>query len=367
VASVCAGACGERMARVRYDGCHVSNGQAVRGSAIMTSDVNASTCGQSSMRDEHAVAQSRSLPAEPVVSIVVPVFNGARYVNQAIDSLLAQSYPGCEIVVVDDGSTDDTLRRVKTYGDQVKVVALSHVGQSGALNAGWQRSSGTVLSYLSCDDRLLPHAVERAVAELRARPDVVAVYGSYRLIDPASRVLGVVNAGKFDYEDMLLRGRCAPGPGAFVRRAAHLRVGGWATDLRQMPDLDYWLRLGLIGPLQHISEILAEFREHPDSASFRAVEVGRADEPIRIYERFFSSSALPARYARHRSMAVAHAHLLAARAHARARRFTLCLARLRTAFTTAPILAVSPWALRLLMSGLFGEIKHRRRWSRGRR
>lgn len=307
---------------------------------------------------------ARAADARPTVSIVVPVYNGARYLREALDSLLDQSYPHLDVVVVDDGSTDDTPAILAAYGTRLRVLRQANRGQAAAMNAGWAASRGEVLSYLSCDDRLRPGAVATAVQALTDHPETLAVYGDYALIDPSSAVLSEVQAPSFAHAEVVATASCPPGPGVFVRREAHALAGPWDEHLHQVPDLDYWLRLGLYGPITHLSHVLADFREHEASATFRAPTRDRAEEPVGMYERFFSRRDLPASIAVLRPRALAHVHVMAARAHLRAGRLRDAARHVLRAGALAPRVVASGRAARLLASGLFGARRHRRRWRR---
>lgn len=300
----------------------------------------------------------------PTVTIVVPVYNGARYLREALDSLVAQSYPHLDIVAVDDGSTDETPAILATYGNRLRVLRQANRGQAAAMNAGWAAGDGEVLSYLSSDDRLRPGAVATAIEALAADPASLAVYGDYALIGPSSAVLKNVHAPPFVHAQVVATAVCPPGPGVFIRREAHHLAGPWDERLQQVPDLEYWLRLGLFGPIVHLPQVLAEFREHEASATFRAPSRARADEPVSMYERFFMRRDLPPSIAALRPGALAHVHVVAARAHLRAGRVREAAQHLRRAHALAPQVVVSSHAARLLVSGVFGAWRHRRRWHR---
>ncbi len=305
-------------------------------------------------------------PSAPLrVSIVVPVYNGARYLAEALDSLLAQRYPALDVVVVDDGSTDKTPEILAAYSGRVRVLRQANKGQSAAMNLGWAHASGDVLSYLSADDRLRPDAVATAVDALCRYPEALAVYGDYGLMGPDSQALSVVQAPDFDHRDVVSTATCPPGPGVFIRRTAHVAAGPWSETLRQMPDLDYWLRLGLLGPIVHVPEVLADFREHEASATFRAPSEARAEEAVVVYAGFFSRGDLPPEVQALRRRSMAHAHLLTARAHLRAGRISRALAHLWRTALLSPSTIASVRAWRLLGSGLFGAWRHRRRWRAG--
>ena len=106
------------------------------------------------------------LSSNPLVSIVIPCYNQGHYLRQAIDSALSQDYPGIELIVLDDGSTDGTQALLASYPDRFYRESHANMGQAGTLNKGWRMSKGEILSYLSADDFLLPGAVRRSVEAL---------------------------------------------------------------------------------------------------------------------------------------------------------------------------------------------------------
>ena len=296
----------------------------------------------------------------PLVSIVVPAFNAQRYVRETIESLLAQDYAPLEIIAVDDGSTDRTREILESYGSALQCISQANAGQSSALNRGWSLSHGTILSYLSADDLLRPAAVRRAVETLQQRTSAVAVYPDYDWITPESRVLRRGPAPEFDYRALVTRMVLPPGPGAFFRREAFERTGGWDARYRQMPDVDFWLRMAELGEIVRIPEKLAGFRAHPRSMSFSRTTTELADEPIRIFDELYRHpSAIAAPY---RAEALCCAHIVAARAHLRAGRLVTALRRLGKAWRYSRSGVVSGHTLHQLASGVMGRTRARINW-----
>src|SRR3954467_14302963 len=113
----------------------------------------------------------------PLVSIVTPSFNQGRFLGRTIDSVLGQDYPHVEYLVVDGGSTDETLAILRSYGDRVRWLSEADAGQTAAINKGFQRTSGKIVGYLNSDDVLLPEAVATVVEYLRNHPECDLVYG----------------------------------------------------------------------------------------------------------------------------------------------------------------------------------------------
>jgi glycosyltransferase involved in cell wall biosynthesis len=292
----------------------------------------------------------------PFVSIVIPAYNHADHVAHAIDSVLAQDYPRIELIVLDDGSTDGTRAILERYSGRIQWESHKNMGQAATLNKGWARCHGEILSYLSADDRLLPHAVSAAMRVLTERDKVTMTYCDFHLIDEAGRRVRTVRAPDFDYYKMVVHTVCMPGPGVFFRRSAWSRAGGWNTDLRQWPDYDYWLRLGLQGPFERIAEPCAEFRVHGNSQTYSPVSFDRADEPVRILRGYYEAPHdLPAHIRSSKPLAMSSAALASAQLHFRAGRLAPGFSRLVLALRTQWRVVLEPGAWRVVAHGLFSR------------
>lgn len=259
----------------------------------------------------------------PKVSIVMPAFNAADYIAETIDSLLAQDYPDLEIVAVDDGSTGTTGVILARYEGRIRLHRQTNAGQSAAMAAGWNMTDGAFIG-----DRLKPSAVRRCAEELEARPDVVLVYPDFDVIDDRSQRLLTVEPPDFSRRALYGELHCLPGPGALFRRSAYEKAGPWRTDLRQIPDLDFFLRLAIEGDFYHVSEVLAEFRRHAQSTTYRAVPFERGEEPLLVIERLFARPDLPADIRQWERSARANADLLSAAIHGRSGRAGVAIRRL---------------------------------------
>ena len=295
----------------------------------------------------------------PLVSIVVPSYNAGPFLRAAIDSVLAQSYPRVELLVLDDGSTDQTRQILTDYGNRFFWESHANRGQAATLNKGWEMAHGEILSYLSADDLLKPEAVSAAVELLGRYPDVVMAYGDYELIDVAGRVLRTVNAPEFDYGAMVGEVLVQPGPGVFFRRAAYRIAGGWDSSLRQIPDYDFWLRLGAVGPFRRVPQVLAEYRMHGESQSFVEPSPEKAEECVRVMEKFYNLEQLPEEVLSLKAKAFAAAHLFSARLHLRAGRYRQAMHHLAGAWQRRPATVLSGRAVRLLGNGLLFRLWRR--------
>lgn len=298
-------------------------------------------------------------PTRPLVSLVIPAYNAQAYLRQAIDSVLAQDYEPLELIVLDDGSTDDTRSILASYGDRIRWDSHPNVGQGATLNKGWAMSAGEMLGYLSADDVLFPAAVGTAVHALQADPGLVLVYPDFELLDNAGRLVRRVRARDFDYRAMVVDWVCIPGPGALFRRDAALAAGPWDPSLRLSPDYDFWLRLGLHGRGRRLPRVLAGFRIHEESQTFRPVPSETSDEYPRVTESYFRRAGIPPTLLADRRQALSSAYLYAARSHLRSRRYRTGLLRAVTAVRLyAP--NARPQKTKLLVHGLVHQTRHRK-------
>jgi glycosyl transferase family 2 len=299
----------------------------------------------------------------PLVTVVIPAYNHAGYLREAVRSVLNQSYPQIELIVIDDGSTDDTAHVLATLDGDFRWFSQDNSGQSQTLARGWDEARGEILAYLSADDCLESQAVEVAVAALQADAALAAVYPDFNLIDPASNVVRRVEAPDFDYAAMLSNVICPIGPGAFFRRSSYRQAGPWRTEFRQMPDYDFWLRMGLTGPIKRMPQVLASFRVHPGSQTYSVTTESRADEVILIIDDLLASqlaAAVPEDLAREARIS---AFLVSAQLHIRAGRFRVAVDRLKRAVDTRRNALISIRTLRLLFNAMFNRISHRLLWT----
>ena len=297
-----------------------------------------------------------------MVSIVIATFNHGAYVAAAIESVLAQDHPHVELIVVDDGSTDDTPSILERYRDRARIVSQANAGQARALNRGWQMARGDILSYLGSDDTLEPNAVSRAAALLQARPDVALAYCDFQLIDPASHPIRRVSNGDFDRAAMVGGLVCQPGPGVFFRRSGYVQAGPWNESLRQVPDFEFWLRLAHTGTFVRIPEVLARYRVHEGSQSFAQVGFERAEEPAKVMRDYFASLPDGAEELRWRDEGCANGHLLSARLHLRAGRVAEASQNLQRALRLHPRILLRIRTHRVLANALLNRGAHKLLW-----
>lgn len=200
----------------------------------------------------------------PLVSVITPSFNTARFLDETIRSVLEQNYPRIEYIVMDGGSTDGTLDILKAHVPSLTYVSCPDDGAADAINKGFARAQGEILAWLNADDAYLPGAVGRAVDILAGNPDVAAVYGEGRWINAEGEVLGRYPSSACDFE-ALGRECCICQPACFIRRAALEEVGMLNAGLQVSFDYDLWIRLAKRHRFMSIPECLATSRMHRDN------------------------------------------------------------------------------------------------------
>ena len=188
---------------------------------------------------------------QPLVSIVLPTLNGSRYIATSIESCLRQTYPHLEIIVVDGGSTDDTLAIVQSFADaRIRVVAQpANAGRlPGALNCGFAAARGELFTWTQDDDYYAPEALAVMVQALQAAPDIGFVYAGFWFIDAAGQALRPADLGQ--PED--LRRRNVVGHCFLYRRAVAERVGEYDRDFVMAEDMQYWARAYRVTPMRYL-------------------------------------------------------------------------------------------------------------------
>jgi glycosyltransferase involved in cell wall biosynthesis len=209
--------------------------------------------------------------ARPRVSVVIPCYNQAHFLSEAITSVLAQTYPPFETIVIDDGSTDATSDVARQY-PSVRCIRQPNQGLAGARNAGLALCTGDYVVFLDADDRLLPETLEAGVHELQAHPDCAFVVGQSRRVDAIGRMLPpdpMPNPGCDVYAELLRQ--CfiwCPATVMYVRACLQENTRfNQSAHIKGTEDYDLYLRLAREFPCYCHNRIVAEYRVHAGSMS----------------------------------------------------------------------------------------------------
>ncbi len=226
---------------------------------------------QSRLARMHAEEEKRkkNIEAQLLVSVVIPCYNHARFLGDAIESALGQTYPRIEVIVVDDGSTDKTAEVAALY-PSVHYIGQENRGLAAARNTGLRTSQGDVLIFLDADDRLLPEAVEHSVQQLLNSPESAFVSGRYRYIQENGSIMYEYSQKPADHDPYasFLHGNYI-GMHATVayRRSVLEAVGGFNPALPACEDYDLYLRMARKHPVSVHDHLIAEYRQHGNNMS----------------------------------------------------------------------------------------------------
>ena len=210
----------------------------------------------------------------PRVSVVMPVHNGGVYLRHAVDSILAQTFPDLEFVIIDDGSTDstaDVLRHYETADRRVRVYHQEKAGLVASLNRGCRKARASYIARMDADDIAFPDRLARQVEFLDTHPLVAVVGSAVVRIDAAGREIkrNVCPTSHAEIVEALREYTCFTHPSVMLRADALAAVGGYREAYQAAEDYDLWVRLSERYELANLSDPLLYYRVYPDQLSVR--------------------------------------------------------------------------------------------------
>jgi glycosyltransferase involved in cell wall biosynthesis len=211
----------------------------------------------------NSILQEHTSHIDPQVSVVIPTYNHAGYVGEAIRSVLKQQYPAHEIIVVDDGSTDHTRQVIGEFGNQVHYIFQENRGLSAARNTGIRAATGDFIGVLDADDIYEPEFLRAMVERLQGQPDAAALYCGFQFVDANNHALPQVGQRVVVPSNLfqaLLGGNFLVPECILVRRQCYLQVGPFDESLRACEDWDMWLRISRSYPVYGWNKILIRHR-----------------------------------------------------------------------------------------------------------
>jgi glycosyltransferase involved in cell wall biosynthesis len=223
----------------------------------------------------HRWRRDRAAAYAELVSVVIPCYGQAHYLGEAIESVLAQTYPHLEVVVIDDESNDNASSIASRYPG-VRCVREANSGMAGARNVGIRNTNGDFLVFLDADDRLLPEAVEAGLRELERHPECACAIGTYRRTSHDGKPLNTHAQPAVDREQyaQLMRNNWAGFPArALYRRSLLEHVRGFDPDLDAAADFGFNLAIARQFPIASHEALVAEHREHGRNSSGDAAKM----------------------------------------------------------------------------------------------
>jgi GT2 family glycosyltransferase len=215
----------------------------------------------------------------PAISVIMAVHNAEKFLDASVQSILNQSFIDFEFIVIDDGSTDGSRIKLAEFSrkdTRIRVISRPNKGLTPSLNEALNLASGTYIARMDADDIAMPLRFKTQINYLHRNPNVSLLGGAYELIDDAGRLLTTITPPTDDatLQEHALSGRtpiCHPL--AMFRRDAALKVGGYDESFAVAQDLDLWLKLGEVGKMAAVTDVLLQYRQHVNSVSEKKQEL----------------------------------------------------------------------------------------------
>lgn len=230
----------------------------------------------------------------PLVSVITPAYNQGIFLRDTIESVLRQDYPNIELIVLNDGSTDDTEAILKEYTGRIYWETQTNMGQTPTINRGWKLSKGEIITWLNSDDTYYLGAVREGVDYLLSHPETGIVFSDSMFTEadgtPIERTRPVP---PFNYISFIKN--CEnpiSQPSSFIRRSVMEKAGYLDPTFYYFMDWDFWMRAGLYCKIDHIDAIWSTYRLHAESKTVSQSKKA-APELIYMYEKYFNRTDLP--------------------------------------------------------------------------
>jgi glycosyltransferase involved in cell wall biosynthesis len=229
----------------------------------------------------------------PLVTVITPTYNRANYLIETIESVLSQDYNKIQYIVLDDGSTDNTIELLRKYNQRIILETHTNIGETRTVNQGFKMAKGEFITVINSDDPILPGAINLLASALMHEPKALVAYPDWVEIDLNSQTIKEMKLPDYTINNMLTEFDVAMGPGTMFRRSVLKEYGYRDIKRKYTGDLEFWFRLASKGVLLHVPEILATHRTHPNSASISDKSSLMAEELLSIVQSILGNKELP--------------------------------------------------------------------------
>ena len=230
----------------------------------------------------------------PKVSVVIPTHNRANYIAHAVESVLDQTFRDYEIIVINDGSTDNTQEVLKKFEDKIKLLHQENKGIAQTRNRAIQESTGEYIAFLDSDDYWMPEKLDQQVRILDTHPKVGIVYSRMPIVDKQGNKIGMKPAGPSgrNFRELLEIWGDLPTSTVMVRRSCFEKAGLFDTALHTMEDIDMWIRIARFYDIYEIeNKVLAFYRRHDHQVTNDKTKVYGG--LVRIYKKIYDYPEAP--------------------------------------------------------------------------
>jgi len=217
----------------------------------------------------------------PKISIVTPSLNQGQFIEETIRSVLLQGYPNLEYIIIDGGSTDETIEIIRKYEKWLALwVTEPDRGQSHAINKGFNQSEGRIIAWINSDDFYLKGTFRKAVEFFSKSSDIDMIFGECHAVNEKYEVVKIREVpNEFDVNRLIAKDCFINQPATFFKRTIFKEVGGLDESLEFSMDYDLWIRIGLKCKVKRIDAYLSYFRQHPNAKTTR-----KSNNPIQYHE-----------------------------------------------------------------------------------
>lgn len=196
----------------------------------------------------------------PKISIVTVSYNQGQFIEDNIKSVISQNYPNLEHIIIDAGSTDETLDILKKYDKNIDWISEPDNGQSDGLNKGFKKATGDIIGWFNSDDRLPPDALSHVVDFFINNSNEIAIVGDQRIIDEAGKELKIIKSRAYTYDFLLNHAKSITQNSMFFKRSVFSETGYLKLDIHYAMDRDLFIRIAKIKDIPYIPIVLGEFR-----------------------------------------------------------------------------------------------------------